>query len=171
MELTRPLLNSYLGMHIKDICLNQFDGNEYNHCAHFVGHVLRVGHGKTCRRMVHRSHHLIDGASILVDDLFDVSPNTRELLECSTTGEGLIYVSAPTSFEQIGSNVHRIKSVKKRHVGVYLDGTVWHYSNSQRKVVWQPVADFFNHYRRQQNALWLGDIVSSARPISFGISS
>ena len=96
--LTQPLLETYRHAHIKDICLNQFDENHFNHCAHFVGHVLQLSHGKTCHRMVHLTHRVMDGGTILVSDLFDITPNVRELLLCPATGQGLIYVSAPTSF-------------------------------------------------------------------------
>jgi hypothetical protein len=168
--ITRPLLDSYLGMHIRDICLNHFDGDSHNHCAHFVGHVLRISHGKTCHRMVHRSHHVIAGASILVSDLFDISPDVHELLECPTTGEGLIFVSAPGNFRQIGSNSFRIRTIPKRHVGIYIGGTTWHYSNSRNKVVSQTTSSFMLHYPRQTNALWIGRTPSMARPVPFGVS-
>ncbi|MEZ5362780.1 MAG: hypothetical protein R2748_10695 [Bryobacterales bacterium] len=168
--LSANLLDSYLGMHIGDVCLNQFDGNEFNHCAHFVGHALRISNGKTCYRMVHSSRRIMDPATILVNDLFDVTPDTHELLECPTTGQGLIFVSAPTSFEQIGSNIHRIRSVRKRHVGIYMGGTTWHYSNARRKVVSQTTSSFLDHYRGQTNALWIGDLPSMARPIPYGVS-
>ena len=166
--LTHSLLATYRHSHISDICLNQFDGNNRNHCAHFVGHVLQLSHGKTCHRMVHRSHRVMGGGSILVSDLFDITPNVRELLSSPTTGQGLIYVSAPGSFEQIGSDSYRIKTVRKRHVGMFLDGAVWHYKNSQNRVISQPIADFLNHYRRQTNALWVGDLPSNSRPVAFG---
>jgi hypothetical protein len=167
---TRGDLDSFIGMHISDICLNQFDGDSHNHCAHFVGHALRIGHGKTCHRMVHRSRRIMDGASILVSDLFEITPEPHELLECPTTGQGLIFVSAPVNFQQIGSNVYRMKTVKKRHVGIYIGGTTWHYSNARRKVVSQTTATFLNHYSRQTNALWIGGLPSIARPTPFGVS-
>ena len=170
MSVTQSLLDSYVGMHIRDICLNQFDGNGFNHCAHFVGHALRIGHGKTCHRMVHRSRHIIGGASILVSDLFDVTPGAHELLECPTTGQGLIFVSAPVNFEQIGSNVYRIRTIPKRHVGIYIGATMWHYSNSMQKVVSQMTSSFLAHYPRQTNALWIGELPVMARPMPFGVS-
>ena len=163
-------LNSYLGMHMRDICLNQFDADNHNHCAHFVAHALRIGHGKTCHRMVHSSRRIMDGASILVSDLFDITPDLEELAVCPTTGQGLIFVSAPTSFQQIGSNAYRIKTVKKRHVGIYIGGTTWHYSNARRKVVSQTTSTFLDHYSSQTNALWIGGLPSMARPTPFGVS-
>lgn len=166
--LNQTLLESYRHKHISEICLNQFDGNHHNHCAHLVGHILQLSHGKTCHRMVHRSHRVMGGGSILVSDLFDITPNARELLSSPTTGQGLIYVSAPGNFEQIGSNTYRMKTVRKRHVGMLLNGMVWHYKNSQNRVISQPVSDFLRHYRRQQNALWVGDLPVSSRPVAFG---
>ena len=110
----------------------------------------------------------MSGGSILVSDLFDITPNVRELVDCPTTGQGLIYVSAPGNFEQIGSNTYRIRTVRKRHVGVLLNGFVWHYKNSRNRVVAQPVSEFLSHYRRQTNALWIGDLPAGSRPVAYG---
>lgn len=169
-QLNRLLLDSYLGRHISEICLNGFTNDDHNHCAHFVGHVLGVGHGKTCHRMTHSFHHRHPGVSILVSDLFDVTPDCHELLDCPTTGEGLVYVSAPGNFQQIGTDAWRVRSVRKRHIGLFQAGNVWHYSNSARKVISQPMAQFLSHYPRQSNALWVGGLPRASRPRPFGVS-
>ncbi|WP_019668332.1 hypothetical protein [Eudoraea adriatica] len=163
------VLYSYNGKHISDICLNKFDGDTHNHCAHFVSHVLQIGHGKTCHRMVHKSHQVMAGGSILVSDLFDITPNIRELISSQKIGQGLIYVSAPGSFSQIGSNSYRIKTVRKRHVGIFLNGKVWHYKNSKNKVISEPIFEFIRHYKKQVNALWIGDLPIQSQPVQFGM--
>jgi len=168
--LSSHLLESYVGQHISTICLNGFDDDAHNHCAHFVAHVLGVGHGKTCRRMTHSSRHSQPGASILVSDLFDAAPECRELLECPSNGQGLVFVSAPVNFQQIGSDAWRIRSVRKRHVGLFHNGKVWHYSNHNRRVIRKPISQFIAHFPRQSNALWVSAVPGGSRPRPFGVS-
>lgn len=167
--LNQYVLDSYLEKHISEICLNQFDGDGRNHCAHFVSHVLKIGSGKTCHKMVHRTHRVMPAGTILVSDLFDITPNVHELLSSQLSGQGLIYVSAPESFAQIGSDTHRIKTVKKRHVGLFLNGRVWHYKNTKNKVVSQRTSEFIHHYKKQVNALWIGDLPVRSMPVQFAM--
>ncbi len=163
------ILDSYLGRHISDVCLNKFDGDGRNHCAHFVSHVLQICSGKTCHKMVHKSHRIMAGGTILVSDLFDITPNVHELISSCAIGQGLIYVSAPESFQKIGSNTYRIKTVKKRHVGILLNGKIFHYKNSENRVVSENVFDFIRHYKSQVNALWLGGFPAQCIPVQFGM--
>lgn len=41
-----------------------------------------------------------------------------------------------------------------KHVGIYLGGMVWHYSNTRRKVVVAPFSQMKNHYAGQTDK-WL----------------
>jgi len=54
--------------------------------------------------------------------------------------------------------------VKKKHIGIIYNGQIWHYSNALGKVVVQTMAQFINHYPKQQNALWFGGIPAEANP-------
>jgi hypothetical protein len=162
--LTLDVLKSYVGQPISNICPNGYDAGTDNHCAHFVAHVLQLDFGLTCAGMRRGSV----GANVRVHEIFDRCPQTREVLECPTTGEGLIFVSAVTSFH--GAPV-RIRNVRRKHVGLVMSGTVWHYSNRQGKVVEQTVAEFLFHYPRQNNALWWGAFPPGSRPASCGTSA
>jgi hypothetical protein len=42
-----------------------------------------------------------------------------------------------------------------KHVGIYVGGAVWHYSNSMRKVVAMSVSQMHNHYSGLDPTTWL----------------
>jgi hypothetical protein len=157
-------LNGYVGHPIKEICPHGYDRASDNHCAHFVSHVLQLGMGYTCAQARGR----VDGANIRVQELFALCTSRQEILECPTAGEGLIFVSERSNFR--GSPT-RIDNVPKKHVGIHLNGKVWHYSNTRHRVVTQTVGDFLFHYPRQHNALWHGSLPVQCRPTEFGICS
>ena len=47
-------------------------------------------------------------------------------------------------------NVHlatrQMDNVDRKHVGIYLHGRIWHYSNAQHKVITQTPAQFSHHF-------------------------
>ena len=163
--LTPSLLQTYAGQPIKNICPHGYDARADNHCAHFVAHVLQLDFGLTCAMM--KGGHSI-GANIRVQELFARCPSTREVIECPTTGEGLIFVSAVSSFAGAPGV---IANVPKKHVGLVMNGLVWHYSNTRSRVETQTVGEFLFHYPRQHNALWWGTFPPVARATNFATSS
>ena len=50
-------------------------------------------------------------------------------------------------------------NVPKKHIGIFINGTIWHYSNSQHKVVTQTPAEFIKHYPGQGFALFYGQLI------------
>lgn len=165
--LAQPLLVEYEGMSIPDICPHGFDDPQTNHCAHFVAHVLQLSTGMTCARLRGVGNGP-GAASVRVHEVFAECPDTREVLECPTTGTGLVFVSGRTNFR--GTPV-RMNNVPKKHVGIVCDGMVWHYSNTRDRVIKQPVSQFLFHYPRQSNSIWWGRLPASVRPTSPGTSS
>jgi hypothetical protein len=153
-------LDSYVDRPIEQIC--PFGYKTDNHCAHFVSHVLQLGIGLTC------AGGSMGAAGVRVHELFPYCGDRREIRECPTTGEGLIFVSEKSNFHGSPSV---IDNVPKKHVGILWNGRVWHYSNTKHKVIVQSVADFLDHYPKQQNALWYGSVPAAARPTSIGTSS
>lgn len=160
-QITANLLNSYLGLDIREICSNEYNAADNNHCAHFVSHVLGLDFGMTCRRLVGRSHRHAPGANVRVHEIFAQCPQTEELVSCPTQGSALIFVSKSSNFTGTPT---RLRNVPRKHIGILLNGTVWHYSNSRDRVITQTVSDFLYHYRRQRNALWIGALPHNARP-------
>lgn len=152
---------------MRDICPHGLDATNKNHCAHFVSHVLQLGFGMTCARL-RGQRGAGTAANVRVQEIFARCPHTRELLECPTTGSGLIFVSKRSNFAGAPT---RIRNVPKKHIGIVIDGFTWHYSNPANQVKKQPVSKFLTHYRRQENALWWGSFPASASPTAFGTSS
>lgn len=166
--LTTSLLDSYVGQHISAICLNGYADNGDNHCAHFVNHVLNLSFGVTCRGLVAKTAQRAPGANVRVHETFDRCANVRELLECPTSIEALIFVSARQNFVHQRNGTVTLNNVPKKHIGLFLDGVVWHYSNSRRQVVKQILMDFIRHYPRQTNVLWVGDLPAGSAATWFG---
>ncbi len=162
--ITIPQLDSWLNHNLGDICLNGFASPTYNHCAHFVSHVLRLDFGYTCRQHSGKKN---PGANLRVHEIFSRCQTVDEVLQCSTALTGIIFVSASSSFTMLGNRT-QMKNVPKKHVGLLTGGFVWHYSNSRHKVVKQSLSDFLYHYPKQTNALWLGTFPPGSRPLWFG---
>ncbi|MEX2560243.1 MAG: hypothetical protein WD403_10035 [Pirellulales bacterium] len=159
--LTETLLNGYLGKHISQICPNAFHADSENHCAHFVSHVLNLSFGMTCGHLVAGSQRKGPAGNVRVQELFAQCPNARELDVCPQYMEALIFVSAPRNF-QTGGSRPVLANVQNKHIGLFLNGQIWHYSNSRRQVIQQILAQFIHHYPQQQNALWVGDLPITA---------
>src|ERR1044072_5116765 len=165
--LSFPILDTYVGMSISQICPYGYDRSADSHCAHFVSHALQVSFGLTCASL-RGMRGSSSGANLRVREVFAQCPNTSEILACPTNGEGLIFVSKRTNFRGTPTQIAR---VRRKHVGIVLDGRVWHYSNRRRRVVVQTVGEFLFHYPRQNNALWYGALPTQSRPTNFGTSS
>jgi hypothetical protein len=156
--LNAALLDTFfLGKNISKICPNGYVNNADNHCAHFVAHALNLSFGVTCRQLVSPKNQKATGATVRVHEIFAQCPNVRELNETPARIEALVFISAPTNFVTKGS-VTTLTNVPRKHIGILLDGVVWHYSNTKDKVVKVPVGDMLNHYPGQTNALWVGDL-------------
>jgi hypothetical protein len=162
--LSATQLDSWLGKSMTNICLNGYNAAGDNHCAHFVSHAINLHFGYTCRQHTGRQN---PGANLRVHEVFAQCPNVQELRECNPAKTGLIFVSAASNFvTQAGRTV--LRNIPKKHIGFLLGGNVWHYSNTQHRVVKQPMSQFLYHYPGQINALWVGSLPLGARPIYFG---
>jgi hypothetical protein len=153
MLITRPLLDSYLGKNISQICPAGYHSPGDNHCAHFVSHVLNLRFGLTCSAM---KGSRTPGVNIRVQEVFRNCPEAKELMECSMAlPAGLIVVSDAKHFLS-SPGFHEIRNVPAKHIGIYLLGNIWHYSNSGHQVVSQDMTGFIHHYSRtaKTNALW-----------------
>jgi hypothetical protein len=157
-------LDSWLGKSMTDICLNGYDTPTDNHCAHFVSHAAALNFGYTCK---HHTGKQNAGANLRVHEVFAQCPSARQIQECSSTLTGLIFVSGAANFASRGGRTV-LANVPKKHIGFLLGGSVWHYSNSQHRVVKQPMSQFLFHYPGQTNALWLGTFPPGARALWYG---
>lgn len=154
-------LNSFLGKSMAEICPSGYADTSNNHCAHFVGHALDITAGLTCHGMTSGKKRKGEAASLRVQEIFAVCPSVAEYNDTMVGKRGLMFVSAPSSFVTTGGKT-TIRNVPKKHIGIFLNGTIWHYSNSRNKVVTQTPAQFIKHYSGQTNALWFGTLPPGA---------
>jgi hypothetical protein len=146
-------LDSYLGKSISEICRNGFTSAADNHCAHFVGHVLEFRYGTTCQLMGGGKH---PGANIRVQEIFTRCPSVGVWsLRPATLTCCLVFI---TRASNVGLGTKVMNNVPRKHVGIFLGGFVWHYSNSQQKVVKQLPAQFALHYPTPDNAMFYGSL-------------
>jgi hypothetical protein len=151
-------LSSTVGKTIADFCKNRFHEAAENHCAHFVSHVLGLDVGYDCKLMRGGAH---PGASIRVQELFAACPQVGAFAD-APNAPCLVFVTRRTNVD-IGR--HRMLNVPQKHVGIF-DGTwIYHYSNTQDKVVAQEPQAFLARFQGTYSgpqALFYGTIPANA---------
>jgi hypothetical protein len=151
--ITPQQLNAFLGKRIGEVCQNGYANDADNHCAHFVAHAMGYQFGVTCRMMKNGPQA---GANIRVQEIFPRCPlvGTWESRPDSLPF-GLVFITR-------ASNVHLatkvMDNVPRKHIGIFISGLIWHYSNSQHKVVQQTPEQFSHHYAAPDNAMFYGSL-------------
>ncbi|MEO8649452.1 MAG: hypothetical protein ABI539_09825 [Acidobacteriota bacterium] len=147
-------LGTLVGKKISEICPCGYVDAGANHCAHFVSHIAKYKFGYTCFADTGKGSSS-DGATVRVVDLF---PKCRRVGVWSDRPKdiscGLIFITDK-------SNVHLAKktidNVRKKHVGFFIGDVVWHYSNTQGKVVTQTSQQFSHHYPGSGITMFYGE--------------
>ncbi|MGD0136492.1 MAG: hypothetical protein ABSE57_30995 [Bryobacteraceae bacterium] len=144
-------LSSYLGKNISEICPNHYADPDDNHCAHFVSHMLGYQFGVTCGQMKNGPG---PAANIRVQEVFGQCPAVGEwsakpadMLYC------LVFI---TNASNVDLKNKKMTNVPRKHVGIFVDGLIWHYSNSKHQVVNQTPDAFSHHYAAPSNAMFYG---------------
>jgi hypothetical protein len=151
--ITQQQLSAYLGRCIADICPNGYTNDADNHCAHFVGHALGYRFGLTCQMMGTARGA---SASLRVQEIFPRCPKVGVWsLRPASLAPCLVFITRASNVNLAGKVM---ANVPRKHIGIFLDGFVWHYSNSQRKVVRQTPAQFSLHYPSPDNAMFYGSL-------------
>ena len=147
--ITEQQLSGYLGKSIDQICPNGYTRPADDHGAHFVGHVLGYCYGATC---------LIGGAprgpaaSLRVDEIFQRCPKVGVWgLRPWSLQACLVFISRASS---VNLAARVMTAVPRRHIGIFVSGHVWHYSNREGKVVRQTPARFSVHFVAPDNAMF-----------------
>jgi hypothetical protein len=144
---------------IADLCRNNFNGAAENHCAHFVCHLLELDTGYDCKIHKNGSH---PGACIRVQELFAVCPQVGNW---SNAPAG-IKIAFVTDKANVDLPARAMRNVPKKHVGIFSDGFVYHYSNTQDIVIRQKPADFLTRFQGAyggNQALFFGTIPAGAK--------
>lgn len=144
-------LTQWEGKNISKICDAGYTDDKKNHCAHFVGHAMNYSFGYTCKKQTGKG---AKGACLRVNEIFarcvsvgkwDDKP--KELNGC------LAFV---TSHKNVDLAKGTMTDHPKKHIGIFVDGTIWHYSNTQDKVVTTTPEKFAKHYSGEGITLYYG---------------
>jgi len=154
--ITEHQLSAFLGKSIAEICPNGFTTDAHNHAAHFVGHALGYTFGATCHLIGSRNGA---AATLRTQEIFRACPKVGVWsLRPSTLSTALVFITRATNVNLAGKVM---ANVPRKHIGIFVGGQVWHYSNSQHKVVKQTAARFSLHYPAPDNAMFYGALPGS----------
>jgi len=146
-------INQSLGQNISDICSNGYHNSSDNHCAHFVSHILGFRFGFKCRSMTSKGE-ASEAASIRVHEVFAKCPNVGKWSDKpATTTFCLAFV---TSSSNVNLKSKIMRNHPRKHIGVFHNGKIYHYSNSKNKVVEQTPAAYANHYSGSDITVYYG---------------
>ncbi|HWT45054.1 MAG TPA: hypothetical protein VN085_03770 [Vicinamibacterales bacterium] len=151
--ITQQQLDGYLGKSIAQICQNGYTNPHDNHCAHFVSHVLGCHFGVTCQMMGKAN---APAATLRVQELFQRCHSVGAWsLRPSSLKACLVFITRASNVNLANRSM---VNVPRKHVGIYVDGSIWHYSNAQQKVVRQLPAQFAQHYPAPDNRMFFGTL-------------
>ena len=143
-------LNGFLGQNIKDICDCGFTDNAVNHCAHFVSHAMLFTFGQTCKGMTGKDGI---GATVRVNEIYN------HCLKVGTWSDKPVALTGCLAFVTSSGNVSpdgRMTDHPRKHIGIFLHGSIWHYSNTRDKVVTATPGEFAKHYPGSDITLYYG---------------
>jgi hypothetical protein len=142
-----PNMESFLGKGIGSICENGFHAATANHCAHFVSHATGLTFSYNCRQYVGGNK---TPANIRVHEIFAKCPRVGRWEDANAAVTQLIFV---TRKDVVNLATKIMQNIPQKHIGVYQNGFVFHYSNGEDKVVKQTVSDFYARFQ----AAYAGD--------------
>jgi hypothetical protein len=151
-------LEGLVGKPISSICNGKFHDTSANHCAHFVSHVLNLDFSFDCK-----SFKGGDGtpANVRVHEIFAKCPNVGFWHKADTQRNLLVFV---TKTSNVNLDAKKMINVPQKHIGIFSNGNVYHYSNSRNAVVKQTpdsfLSDFDASYSGNQS-LFFGSIPGS----------
>jgi hypothetical protein len=153
-----PNMESFLGKGIDDICENGFHDPGANHCAHFVSHATGLDFSFNCRQFVGGNKA---AANIRVHEIFARCPRVGRWEDTNAAVAQLIFV---TRKDVVNVATKTMQNIPQKHIGVYQNGLVYHYSNTDDEVVRQTVSDFLARFQRAyagDQGLFFGEFPAS----------
>ena len=149
--ITPQQLDSYLGKSIGAICQNGYTTSAAAHSGHVVSHVLGYNFGVTCQMV---GNGRAAGATIRIQELF---------LRCKSVG---VWSLRPASLSpclvfitragNVNLGAKAMSNAPRKHVGVYMNGFIWHYSSSRQQLIKETPSQFKLHYPSPDNAMFYG---------------
>lgn len=127
-DLLQRLENS-LGKGISKICDGKFHDKTANHCAHYVSHVAGFDFSFNCKEF---KGGVGTPANVRVHEIFSQCPKVGVWGDAAMDQEQLVFV---TKVDNVDLANRTMRNVPQKHIGIFADGFVYHYSNSQDQVV------------------------------------
>ncbi len=162
-KLSSQLLDSYVDKNISEICPHGYTDSSLNHCAHFVCHAASLALGTvTCSQMSAARVAGRIGVCIRVHEIFAACPSAGLFANASEAQKSaglIVFVTSPSA---VSLSAQTMTNVPKKHVGLCVGETIWHYSNTRDKVVTATPAQFRLHYQGQTNELYFGTLPATA---------
>jgi hypothetical protein len=154
-----PNMEAFLGQKIDRICDNRFHNQSDNHCAHFVCHAMGFDFSFNCKDFKGGRK---PGANIRVHEVFANCPSVGKWSDANTGASQLIFV---TRKDVVNLATKTMRNIPQKHIGIFQDNRVYHYSNSEKKVVKQTVRDFLARFQRAYSGdqgLFFGEFPKTA---------
>ena len=151
-------LEAYLGKNINVICGNNLHDPDLNHCAHFVSHAAQLTFSYNCKEFVGGNKA---PGNIRVHEIFANCPRVGTWQQADHDASQLIFV---TRKDVVNVATKTMQNIPQKHIGIYHNGAVYHYSNTRDRVVKQSVTDFFTHFQNAYSGdqgLFFGEFPNS----------
>ena len=158
MSTIQATLDAHLGKPIDQICPNRFHDYGSNHCAHFVSHALDLRFSYQCREFKGGNKR---PGNIRVQEIFAQCPKVGKFADAPTDRPVLAFVTRKNVVDIANK---KMGNIPQKHIGVHVDGHIYHYSNTQEKVVKWTVNKFFNQFQSSYSGdqgLYFGTIPGS----------
>ena len=139
--------------HISDICNSSLAKiNSQNHCAHFVSHALNI-HKKgsaDCKTFTYKDKHnpAVKSSYIRVNDIFNNCKKRGEWNRSLACDSYLLIFATRQSNIDTNKTPPVMQDHPVKHIGIYHNGYVWHYSNTLRQVKKDLLTEWINTFKR-----------------------
>lgn len=142
-------LEQYVGQSISQICSFYGTAPHINNCAHFVSHALsyRIQGAALCSNVAGTTcdyKHRHEGFCIRVDQVFNSLSNRGNWPEKPPTGQKIAVAMLKSNFVDDANFL--IGDQPKKHIGIFHQGLIYNFSNSNHIVKKSPVDHFKTLY-------------------------
>ena len=125
----KETLEDSLGKSINQICLNNLHDPNLNHCAHFVSHILELDFSFNCKEFRGGNNK---AGNVRVHEVFARCPKVGQFEDRPADHPVLVFV---TRRDVVNLPNKQMANIPQKHIGILADGNVYHYSNSNDKVI------------------------------------
>ena len=151
--ITPQQMDSYLGQSIGAVCQNGYISSGEHHGAHFVSHALGYTFGVTCQMMGTGKG---PAATLRAQEIFSKCKAVGAWrMRPSTLQACLVFI---TRASNVNLAAKSMSNARRKHIGIYAGGFIWHYSERQQAVVKEMPSQFAHHFPAPDNAMFYGSL-------------